>query len=288
MNVLTGGTDVHLVLVDLRDCEPELTGRQAEDRLHEIDITVNRNAVPVRPAPADGGLGAAHRHAGARHARAAARGLRRGRRDPRRGADARIRVARRASSPSACRRSSSAIRCTRVSRRRAVDAAATSPARARLRGEVACLDAAAGASPRPRSRAAACLYRPRASQAATRRRPPGAGRPPQLACVDAATPAPAMLCAQPMAHPTELDALYAFLVAAAVTALLTPLTMRLARAVGAIDEPRERGLSETPDAAARRAGDLRRRARRDARCGCPRATATDAPAVARRAARAPP
>ncbi len=49
-----------------------------------------------------------------------------------------------------------------------------------------------------------------------------------------------------MAHPNELDALYAFLVAAAVTALLTPLTMRLARAIGAIDEPRERGLSERP------------------------------------------
>jgi len=44
----------------------------------------------------------------------------------------------------------------------------------------------------------------------------------------------------------ELDALYAFLVAAAVTALLTPLTMRLARALGAIDEPRERGLSDRP------------------------------------------
>ena len=49
-----------------------------------------------------------------------------------------------------------------------------------------------------------------------------------------------------MAHPNELDALYAFLVAAAVTALLTPVTMRLARAVGAIDQPRERGLSERP------------------------------------------
>jgi UDP-GlcNAc:undecaprenyl-phosphate/decaprenyl-phosphate GlcNAc-1-phosphate transferase len=45
-------------------------------------------------------------------------------------------------------------------------------------------------------------------------------------------------------HPTELDALYAFLVAGAVTALLTPLTMRFARAVGAVDEPRDRGLSE--------------------------------------------
>jgi UDP-GlcNAc:undecaprenyl-phosphate GlcNAc-1-phosphate transferase len=49
-----------------------------------------------------------------------------------------------------------------------------------------------------------------------------------------------------MAHPDELDAFYAFLVAAAVSALLTPLTMRIARAVGAIDEPRERGLSESP------------------------------------------
>jgi UDP-GlcNAc:undecaprenyl-phosphate GlcNAc-1-phosphate transferase len=48
-----------------------------------------------------------------------------------------------------------------------------------------------------------------------------------------------------MAHPTELDALYAFLLAAAVTALLTPLTMRFASAIGAIDEPRERGLSES-------------------------------------------
>ena len=43
-----------------------------------------------------------------------------------------------------------------------------------------------------------------------------------------------------------LDALYAFLAAAVATALLTPLTMRLAVAVGAIDTPRERGLSERP------------------------------------------
>ncbi len=49
-----------------------------------------------------------------------------------------------------------------------------------------------------------------------------------------------------MAHPTELDALYALLVAGAVTALLTPVTMRLARRLGMIDEPRERGLSERP------------------------------------------
>ncbi len=47
-----------------------------------------------------------------------------------------------------------------------------------------------------------------------------------------------------MHHDYQLDAVYAFVVAGAVTALLTPLTMRLARAVGAIDRPRERGLSE--------------------------------------------
>jgi glycine hydroxymethyltransferase len=51
VNVLTGGTDVHLLLVDLRDSEPALTGRQAEDRLDEINITVNRNAVPFDPRP---------------------------------------------------------------------------------------------------------------------------------------------------------------------------------------------------------------------------------------------
>jgi glycine hydroxymethyltransferase len=51
INVLTGGTDVHLVLADLRDAEPALTGKQAEDRLHAIDITVNRNAVPFDPRP---------------------------------------------------------------------------------------------------------------------------------------------------------------------------------------------------------------------------------------------
>jgi glycine hydroxymethyltransferase len=51
VNVLTGGTDVHLVLVDLRASEPALTGKQAEDRLHEIQITVNRNAVPFDPRP---------------------------------------------------------------------------------------------------------------------------------------------------------------------------------------------------------------------------------------------
>ena len=49
VNVLTGGTDVHLVLADLRDSE--LDGQQGEDRLAEVGITVNRNAVPFDPRP---------------------------------------------------------------------------------------------------------------------------------------------------------------------------------------------------------------------------------------------
>lgn len=49
VSVLTGGTDVHLVLVDLRNSQ--LDGQQAEDLLHAVGITVNRNAVPFDPRP---------------------------------------------------------------------------------------------------------------------------------------------------------------------------------------------------------------------------------------------
>ncbi|MCT1830346.1 serine hydroxymethyltransferase [Brevibacterium luteolum] len=49
VSVLTGGTDVHLALVDLRNSA--LDGQQAEDLLHEVGITVNRNAVPFDPRP---------------------------------------------------------------------------------------------------------------------------------------------------------------------------------------------------------------------------------------------
>ncbi|WP_124108897.1 serine hydroxymethyltransferase [Kocuria rhizophila] len=49
VSVLTGGTDVHLALVDLRNSE--LDGKQAEDLLHRAGITVNRNAVPWDPRP---------------------------------------------------------------------------------------------------------------------------------------------------------------------------------------------------------------------------------------------
>ena len=49
ITVRSGGTDVHLVLVDLRDSA--IDGRAAEDLLHECGITVNRNAVPDDPRP---------------------------------------------------------------------------------------------------------------------------------------------------------------------------------------------------------------------------------------------
>ncbi|BCO34734.1 serine hydroxymethyltransferase [Mycobacterium heckeshornense] len=49
VSVVSGGTDVHLVLVDLRDSP--LDGKMAEDLLHDVGITVNRNAVPNDPRP---------------------------------------------------------------------------------------------------------------------------------------------------------------------------------------------------------------------------------------------
>jgi glycine hydroxymethyltransferase len=49
VDVLTGGTDVHLVLVDLRNAA--IHGQDAEDILHSVGITVNRNAVPFDPRP---------------------------------------------------------------------------------------------------------------------------------------------------------------------------------------------------------------------------------------------
>ncbi|MGD7001770.1 serine hydroxymethyltransferase [Corynebacterium halotolerans] len=49
ITVLTGGTDVHLVMVDLRNSA--LDGQQGEDVLHAAGITVNRNTVPFDPRP---------------------------------------------------------------------------------------------------------------------------------------------------------------------------------------------------------------------------------------------
>lgn len=49
VSVLTGGTDVHFALVDLQ--RSALNGADAEDLLHRVGVTVNRNAVPFDPRP---------------------------------------------------------------------------------------------------------------------------------------------------------------------------------------------------------------------------------------------
>ena len=49
LDVLTGGTDTHLLQVDLR--ATEWTGKDAEERLHEVKLTVNRNTVPFDERP---------------------------------------------------------------------------------------------------------------------------------------------------------------------------------------------------------------------------------------------
>ena len=50
VDVLTGGTDTHLVLVDLR--RTDWTGKEAEERLAKVAVTVNRNTVPFDERPA--------------------------------------------------------------------------------------------------------------------------------------------------------------------------------------------------------------------------------------------
>jgi glycine hydroxymethyltransferase len=49
LDVLTGGTDTHLLQLDLR-CT-EWTGKEAEERLHQVKVTVNRNTVPFDERP---------------------------------------------------------------------------------------------------------------------------------------------------------------------------------------------------------------------------------------------
>ncbi len=46
LSLVSGGTDTHLVLVDLRDSHPETTGGDAEDALEEAGIVLNANTVP--------------------------------------------------------------------------------------------------------------------------------------------------------------------------------------------------------------------------------------------------
>ena len=45
-SVVSGGTDTHLLMVDLRESHPELTGKEAEQVLERAGMTVNKNTVP--------------------------------------------------------------------------------------------------------------------------------------------------------------------------------------------------------------------------------------------------
>jgi glycine hydroxymethyltransferase len=49
LDLLTGGTDTHLMQIDLR--KSDWTGKAAEERLHEVKITANRNTVPFDERP---------------------------------------------------------------------------------------------------------------------------------------------------------------------------------------------------------------------------------------------
>ena len=55
LDLLTGGTDTHLLQIDLRNSE--WTGKDAEERLHEVKLTVNRNTVPFDERPPTVGSG---------------------------------------------------------------------------------------------------------------------------------------------------------------------------------------------------------------------------------------
>jgi glycine hydroxymethyltransferase len=78
IDLLTGGTDVHLVLVDLRNSEIQRQGRRRHPALRRHHGEPQLGA--ERPAPADGFVRCAHRNAGPRDARLRRRGVHRGRR----------------------------------------------------------------------------------------------------------------------------------------------------------------------------------------------------------------
>lgn len=47
--LVSGGTDIHLMVVDLRPFDTELTGKEAQARLDQAGITLNKNAIPDDP-----------------------------------------------------------------------------------------------------------------------------------------------------------------------------------------------------------------------------------------------
>ena len=84
LDIVSGGTDTHLMLVDMR--KKHLTGKVAELALGRAHITCNKNGIPFDPEKADGDVGRAARHAGRHHARFRHRRIPPGRRHDRRSA----------------------------------------------------------------------------------------------------------------------------------------------------------------------------------------------------------
>ena len=84
LDIVSGGTDTHLMLVDLRP--KRLTGKVAEAALGRAHITCNKNGIPYRSGEADGHLGHPPRHAGGHLARLRHRRVPACRRADRRGA----------------------------------------------------------------------------------------------------------------------------------------------------------------------------------------------------------
>ena len=84
LDIVSGGTDTHLMLVDLRP--KRLTGKVAELALGRAHITCNKNGIPFDPEKPTMTSGMRARHAGLHHARLRHRGISSGRRDDRRSA----------------------------------------------------------------------------------------------------------------------------------------------------------------------------------------------------------
>ena len=54
---MSGGTDIHLMVVDLQPFDADLTGKEAQSVLDLAGITLNKNAIPYDPQPPSKGSG---------------------------------------------------------------------------------------------------------------------------------------------------------------------------------------------------------------------------------------
>ena len=51
VRIVSGGTDNHLMMTDLRSIDDDLTGKEAAILLEECGVTLNRNSIPFDPRP---------------------------------------------------------------------------------------------------------------------------------------------------------------------------------------------------------------------------------------------